>query len=315
MKKTESSLVSIIMNCYNSDQFLREAIDSVYEQSYQDWEIVFWDNASTDNSASIAKSYDERVKYYRSSETLSLGEARKMALENANGKYIAFLDCDDLYLPSKLERQVAIMDSHDDVGLVYSNTMYFSEWQDKRKAYNDMMPSGFVFKELLEDYFMSFETVMVRKAVLEERKISFNPNYKISTDAELFIRIAYYTKCFYIDEVLAKWRYGHGSESDRGICLFPKDYEQLLKDLSLMIENFDNEYGSSISILRSKINNRYGCCEWSHGNRQLARNFFLQAIRVNVKYIIPYFFTFIVNYKMYSRIRMKVFYGIDDGNF
>ena len=59
-------LVSIIMNCYNSDKYLREAIDSVYAQTFQNWEIIFWDNASTDKSPNIAQSYDEKIKYFRS---------------------------------------------------------------------------------------------------------------------------------------------------------------------------------------------------------------------------------------------------------
>ena len=73
-------LVSIIMNCYNSDHFLREAIESVYDQTYSNWEIIFWDNASTDSSPEIAKSYDDRLKYFRNNTTTNLGMARKLAI-------------------------------------------------------------------------------------------------------------------------------------------------------------------------------------------------------------------------------------------
>ena len=105
----KNPLVSIIMNCYNSDKFLRESIESIYNQTYANWEIIFWDNASIDDSAKIAKSYDERIKYYLASETTSLGEARNLALSNVSGEYVAFLDCDDLYLTDKLEKQVNLM--------------------------------------------------------------------------------------------------------------------------------------------------------------------------------------------------------------
>jgi len=63
---TTQSTVSVIMNCLNYSKYLREAIDSVYVQTYKDWEIIFWDNASTDNSAEIARSYDRRLRYFRS---------------------------------------------------------------------------------------------------------------------------------------------------------------------------------------------------------------------------------------------------------
>ena len=94
-KKAQFPLVSIIMNCFNGEEFLCEAIDSVYAQSYTNWEIIFWDNASTDQTASIAKSYDKKLKYFRTSKTTSLGEARVAATKKARGKYLAFLDVDD----------------------------------------------------------------------------------------------------------------------------------------------------------------------------------------------------------------------------
>ena len=74
-------LISVIMNCYNGAKFLEEAIDSIYSQTYSNWEIIFWDNASTDDSASIAKSYDDRLKYHLALETTPLGEARDLALK------------------------------------------------------------------------------------------------------------------------------------------------------------------------------------------------------------------------------------------
>ena len=103
-----SPKVSVVMNCFNSERYLREAIDSVFAQTYSDWEIVFWDNASTDNSARIAKSYGPRLKYYRGDENVSLGEARNYALGKARGEYIAFLDCDDLWAPDKLQKQIPL---------------------------------------------------------------------------------------------------------------------------------------------------------------------------------------------------------------
>jgi len=303
--ETSQPLVSVVMNCYNSDRFLKEAIDSVYAQTYPNWEIIFWDNASTDTSSVIAKSYDDRVKYFLSPETTPLGEARSMALKKASGKYIAFLDCDDLYLSEKLETQIKLMEKNSDVGLVYSNTVYFAEGCDDREAYKKNMPSGYIFKDLLEGYFMSFETVMIRKSVIDERGILFNPEYRVSTDAEIFIRIAYYTKCLYIDKVLAKWRYGHGSESDKSLCLFPEEYEMLLEHLTEEINGFENAYGSSIKILRSKIANMYGVCCWSQNNIHQAREYFRSAVGYNLKYLVPLLLSFLMSYDAYRKLKRK----------
>src|SRR5437016_12782778 len=100
--------VSVIVNCHNGAQYLREAVDSVYRQQFQDWEIVFWDNASTDGSETVVRVYDHRLRRFRGSEFLPLGAARNAALAVARGDFIAFLDADDVWLPDKLTRQLAL---------------------------------------------------------------------------------------------------------------------------------------------------------------------------------------------------------------
>ena len=127
-------LVSVIMNCFNGEEYLREAVNSVIKQNYENWEIIFWDNQSTDKSAEIFKSYkDKRLKYYyASSHSGILDEARNYALKKANGDFIAFLDVDDWWLPNKLEKQIPLFDDPD-VGLVYGNSWLFFEKKKRKK--------------------------------------------------------------------------------------------------------------------------------------------------------------------------------------
>jgi len=108
-------LVSVLMNCFNGEKYLREAIDSIINQTYKNWEIIFIDNCSIDNSAEIAESYkDERIKYYRTRKNIPLYAARNIAIDKCNGEYIGFLDCDDIWLEDKLEKQIVLaMDGHD----------------------------------------------------------------------------------------------------------------------------------------------------------------------------------------------------------
>ena len=143
-----NSLVSIIMNCYNSEQYLKEAIDSIYSQTYQNWEIIFWDNASTDNSSNIANSYDNRVKYYLALETVSLGKARNFALEKASGEYIAFLDCDDVYSPDKLQKQVKLMHNKN-YAMCYGSAVIINERGKEIKRNIVKNKSGNIFSNLL----------------------------------------------------------------------------------------------------------------------------------------------------------------------
>src|SRR3989338_4134513 len=80
---TVDPLVSVIMNCRNGERYLREALDSVYAQSYTNWEIIFWDNASTDGSADIAKSCGPKLRYFKSEQSFPLGKARNLAIAEA----------------------------------------------------------------------------------------------------------------------------------------------------------------------------------------------------------------------------------------
>ena len=120
--------ISVIMNCFNGEKYLREAIDSIYAQTYPNWEIIFWDNASSDNSSRIANSYDKKLKYYRSDKNTRLGEARVNALEKALGDYVAFLDVDDIFLPFMLEEQLnTFNNSTEELGFVYRRVEFFSD--------------------------------------------------------------------------------------------------------------------------------------------------------------------------------------------
>ena len=107
-------LVSIIMNCYNGQRYLKAALDSVRNQSYQNWEIIFWDNCSSDNSSKIAKNFgSDKLKYYKSNTKQSLGHARYNALKVCNGHFISILDSDDIWYQDKLKTQVELMISDD----------------------------------------------------------------------------------------------------------------------------------------------------------------------------------------------------------
>jgi len=301
-----SQLVSILVNCYNCDRYLSETLDSIYAQTYTNWEIIFIDNCSTDSSKDIVDQYDERIKYYKTPENISLCAARVFAKNFITGDFFCVLDTDDLWMPDKLEKQVTLMQENEDVGMIYTNTIYFTDDGDHRVAYNKLMPSGNLFTKLLENYFFSLETVMVRKSIMDKYNIYFDDSYNVANDAEFFIKLSYYVKCLYVDEPLAKWRYGHGSESDRSLCLFPKEYEILLKQLSEQIDDFNNVYDSSIKILRPKIANMYGVCYWSKNDRYTARKYFRHAARYSLKYLIPLFLSFIISYSTYKKLKHKI---------
>ena len=95
-------LVSIIMNCYNGQKYLENSVRSVLKQTYRNWELIFWDNCSTDNSSKIIKKFkDKRIKYFRGNKLVNLYSARNLAVKKAKGIFVSFLDTDDWLIPSK----------------------------------------------------------------------------------------------------------------------------------------------------------------------------------------------------------------------
>ena len=144
---SNNSLVSCIIIFFNAEEFFEEAIESVFSQSYDNWELLLADDGSTDSSTAIAhkyaQQYPDKVRYveHESHQNRGMSATRNLGIRNARGKYIAFLDSDDVWLPQKLEQQVAIMESHPEAGMVYGKAIYWFSWtgkpEDIQKDYED----------------------------------------------------------------------------------------------------------------------------------------------------------------------------------
>ena len=128
-------LVSVIMNCYNGEKYLKESVESVLSQNYKNWELIFWDNKSEDRSATILKSYeDSRIKYFCANKHTLLYEARNEAIKKTSGKFIAFLDTDDFWEKDKLDLQIPLFEDAE-VGVVYGNHFIINEILNTKKIF------------------------------------------------------------------------------------------------------------------------------------------------------------------------------------
>lgn len=285
-------LISVIMNCYNSRAYLKEAIDSIFSQTYQNFEIIFWDNASTDDSAVIAKSFGDKVKYFRGEKNVSLGEARNFALEKISGELIAFLDCDDLWFPTKLEKQVKLFEKKS-IGLVFSDTIFFNEDGDVKQLYkNGFYITGLCFNDLFTDYFLSLETVIIRASVLKELKYWFDPRFHMIEEADFFCRIALNYELAMIPEVLAKWRIHKRSWTWEKQYLFPVEREMMLNTYIETIPEFSKKYENEIIKFRKFIRFGKAKAKWSGGLGKEARELIRGDISTNLKSLALYILTF-----------------------
>ena len=202
------------MNCYNGEKFLKEAIDSVFNQSYLNWEIIFYDNSSSDSSGDIAKSYGSKIKYYKSSKTTPLGEARNAAIKLATGNFISFLDCDDLYLPHKLESQVKLMEQGS-YGMSYGSALIIDEQGNEVKGSLVKNNSGFIFDKLLSHYEINMQSVMIRSAFLKENNLNFPTHFEYGPDYDLFMELASRCEIGVVKDPIVKTRIHSGALSKK----------------------------------------------------------------------------------------------------
>ena len=105
----KNPLVSVIMNCHNGETYLKESISSLINQTYKNWELIFWDNFSSDSSKEVLMQFsDKRIKYYYTKNFTPLYEARNLAIKKTSGEFISFLDTDDWWSPKRLEKQIEL---------------------------------------------------------------------------------------------------------------------------------------------------------------------------------------------------------------
>ena len=205
--KKRVKLVSIILNCYNGEKYLKHSLSSIKNQTYKNWELIFWDNRSTDNSKEILKSSKiKRLRYFLSKKHTTLYSARNLAIKKARGDYIAFIDSDDMWEKDKLEIQLKNFKDKN-TAVVYGNSFLKNEINKKIKKFiNYTVNSGYVYEDLIKNYNVGILTAMIKSSLLKKSKIKFNNKYNIIGDFDFFLRISKIYKFKYLAKPIATYR-------------------------------------------------------------------------------------------------------------
>lgn len=161
---------SVIVSTYNRAHYICEAIDSVLAQNYQNIEIIVVDDGSTDETRAVLRGYGDKIRYFYQ-ENQGLPAARNFGIEKSSGKYLAFLDDDDIWFPEFLENQVAYLEAHPEVGMVHADLIILDETLDEPRLRKRMLPgpipSGFILPELINRNVIACPTVVVRRSCLD----------------------------------------------------------------------------------------------------------------------------------------------------
>ena len=240
----KSPIVSVIIPTYNGSKSISATIESVLNQTFKDFEIIVVDDGSTDDTTVVLKQYKNRIHYFRKSNG-GPASARNLGLRNARGKYIAFLDHDDIWLPSKLTIQTECMENHSDVGLVYSDIYEEVEGKRSLSYYDNRIPrSGYVFKALFRENFIANVSALIRRECFTRLGLLNESRNMITTDDyHMWLRLSLHYPIRYINQPLAIFRiHGHNLSSNVEVlvtntlsCLehicqqFPEETNQLGK--------------------------------------------------------------------------------------
>ena len=226
------------MNCYNAGSYINEAIESVINQTYKNWELIVWDDASTDNTLEIIKSFkDKRINLFKNEKNLGLGQSKIKASKKVNGEFFAILDADDKFFSKKIEKQINYMISNEDVGLLATNF----EIIDKK---NNILKKN-IISNLNKNYldFFCHTNIFAASSIIYRKKVAeslgwFSENFEYSQDFDFTLRFLKKSKIDYIDENLVSIRRTTNSmSSNKNLQLIRETEEQ--KILHQITEDFN----------------------------------------------------------------------------
>lgn len=238
-----SELVSIIMPSYNTARFIKETVESVLLQSYTNWELLIVDDCSTDDTDDVVAQLlgDSRIKYIKNSENSGAAESRNRALREAKGKWIAFLDSDDLWEPFKLEKQIAFMKNN---GYHFSYTNYIEIEENSKPNGKAVTGPKRITKSGMYNYcWMGCLTVMYDAEAIGLIQIE---NIRKNNDYAMWLKACKKADCYLLDEVLAKYRKRSGSISNHGYTKLIKWHYRLYR-----IAEHKNPISSAILTIRN----------------------------------------------------------------
>ena len=200
-----SSLVSIITPSYNSSKFIKDCVASVFSQTYKNWEMIIVDDCSKDNSKEIISELstkDKRIKSIFLEKNVGAAEARNAAIRQSKGKYVAFLDSDDLWNPKKLEKQLSFM-YENEIAFSYTNYQFMSEnGEDLSNIIS--APEKMTYDSYLKNTIIGCLTVIIDREKSGEFEM---PNIRSSHDMALWLLIMKRGFSAYgLDENLARYR-------------------------------------------------------------------------------------------------------------
>ncbi len=197
--------VSILLNCFNEERFIKRSLKSIINQTFKNWELIIWDDASTDNTINIIKQFkDKRIKLFRNKKNLGLGKSRIKAQKYLKGDYVSILDGDDFFEKKKIQEQVQIFNKHKNVGLISTwtkiqdlNGAQVKKFQSLKK--NSEIKKNLIFVNSLPHSSIMYRSKLAKKVGWYSKLYNYAQDYdltlKILKNSDFYLIKKYLTNC------------------------------------------------------------------------------------------------------------------------
>jgi glycosyltransferase involved in cell wall biosynthesis len=249
MNTSSTPCISIIIPTYNRCWILKEAIDSVLSQEYTDFEIIVVDDGSNDATAALLSAYGDQITtIYQGNSGVSA--ARNAGILMAKGKYVAFLDSDDMWLPEKLSCQVDFFQSHAEAVICQTDEIWIRNGVRVNPKNRHKKPSGMIFEPSLQLCLVSPSAVMINKSLFDAVGL-FNEAFPACEDYDLWLRIGLYYPIYLIERHMVVKRGGHDDQLSRNPGLDRYRIQSIVK----ILENHQLTspyYQAAVDVLKEK---------------------------------------------------------------
>ena len=246
----ESNDISVVMPVYNAEAFLEEAIESILDQNFTNFEFIIVDDASTDNSSKIIQQYsrkDKRIIHLRNDNNLGIAETRTKGTKSAKGKYIAVADADDISIPTRFARQFEYLESHNDCGVVGGFLELFDSDTGKIIGVRKYHEDDARLRKKLFLYSPVAQPVSIIRSEVFDTLGYYDPKFPPAEDLDLWFRIGTKYKFANIQEILLKYRVNKQSATISEI--------QKMEAMTLEIrKKYSHGYGYSMTLLDKVFN-------------------------------------------------------------
>lgn len=293
--------ISILMNCFNGEKYLKEAIDSVFNQTYKNWEIIFIDNCSSDKSADIANSYGLKLKYFKTPKNIPFGEARAFGVERCNGDYLMYLDVDDRYHNNTVEILINEIINTNYL-VVYSGHININENGKKIGTHETRPKSGIIFSDLLKQYDVPTASLIMDMNKYKKLGHIYDSEMEVSAEYNHFLKLSVKNQFKCIEGTVIDYRiHSNGLTLKRGASAF-KDRVKTLNDIIL-------EYPETLKTHAEEYKEAFARADYylarkfiNDNDLTAARKILRKHVFLSLNYFAVYLTLFMPNY-----LRTKIF--------